>query len=436
MAPSSEDVSPASSTPSLPASSLNPPTICILPRNRSLDNRILSLPDPATGKQIRYFFDSKLGLHEFSSISNPISTPSSWLLSPELRTTTADNSEDDHALTKGYTIEQPNLLMATPIDILCMILPTLLVDAESSNRKLFLTIEDHVEKTAIQSKDLAEILRHPSMIALLENRMTVVCDKIEAGDESMFRLNTTKLTKYLLSKADKMVSSGLPPSMEQKFIQEPLQAPMSLAETTATSESTAAPPHADASSQEPTASFASVDSNDDLISTMSSQTNVQDSQSSLSSITTAATSISSVSVPAESTAPQGVQRLMRLRVSLNFILASYISPPHHASIKSMLNDPSVGTDFSQLDVYLTQIDELKKEAQALRSLSDNISRKRRNEDDDEAEELRAEKRRKKEEDDAKKKAQNRAIKQLSKADTSGMKKLSSFFTKAPVKKAA
>ncbi|KKY24503.1 putative ribonuclease h2 subunit b [Diplodia seriata] len=81
----------------------------------------------------------------------------------------------------------------------------------------------------------------------------------------------------------------------------------------------------------------------------------------------------------------------------------------------------------------TELAALRSEAQALRSLSDNITRKHGMEDD-EAAAMRAEKKRKKDEEETKKKNQSRGVKQLAKADTSGMKKLSSFFTKAPVKK--
>ncbi|KAH0391702.1 hypothetical protein KCU89_g14234, partial [Aureobasidium melanogenum] len=64
----------------------------------------------------------------------------------------------------------------------------------------------------------------------------------------------------------------------------------------------------------------------------------------------------------------------------------------------------------------------------------NISRKRSTMNDEEAEEREATKRRKKEEEEAKKKNMSRGVKQLGKVNTTGMMKLSSFFTKAPAKK--
>ena len=92
-------------------------------------------------------------------------------------------------------------------------------------------------------------------------------------------------------------------------------------------------------------------------------------------------------------------------------------------------------DFAPLDKHLEYVAGLKKQAQALRSLSDNISRKRSAEDDEDALDKAEAKRKKKEEDEIKKKNTSRGVQQLAKANTAGMKKLSSFFTKAPPKKA-
>ena len=87
-----------------------------------------------------------------------------------------------------------------------------------------------------------------------------------------------------------------------------------------------------------------------------------------------------------------------------------------------------------MDKHLAHLDQLRKEAQALRSLSDNISRKRSADEDEEALEKAEAKKRKKEEDELKKKNTSRGVKQLEKADRSGMKTLSSFFGKAAPKK--
>ncbi|KAI7357608.1 hypothetical protein KC336_g22122, partial [Hortaea werneckii] len=87
-------------------------------------------------------------------------------------------------------------------------------------------------------------------------------------------------------------------------------------------------------------------------------------------------------------------------------------------------------DFGPLDAHLQHINQVKADAQALRSISDNISRKRGTLDDDEAVEKAQAKKQKKEEEEAKKKSMSVGVKRLAKADTSGMKKMTSFFTKA------
>lgn len=92
-------------------------------------------------------------------------------------------------------------------------------------------------------------------------------------------------------------------------------------------------------------------------------------------------------------------------------------------------------DFTPLNQHLAKVREAESELQALRTLSDNISRKRVCLDDDDAAEARALKKRKKDEEDQRKKAESRGIKQLKKVDTSGMQKLSSFFTNGPKAKA-
>jgi hypothetical protein len=91
-------------------------------------------------------------------------------------------------------------------------------------------------------------------------------------------------------------------------------------------------------------------------------------------------------------------------------------------------------DFSPLDKHLALINQLKKEAQALRSMSDNISRKRSADEDEDVLEKAEAKKRKKEEEEIRKKNMSRGVQQLKKADTSGMKKLSAFFAAKPATK--
>jgi hypothetical protein len=114
------------------------------------------------------------------------------------------------------------------------------------------------------------------------------------------------------------------------------------------------------------------------------------------------------------------------------MMHSYIPGKLQSHLQKLITSNDI-LDFTQLDNHLKRVESARAEAMVLRSLSDNISRKRTAEDDDEAAEARAEKKRKKEEEERAKKNESHGIRQLKKVDTSGMKKLSSFFAKAPAK---
>jgi hypothetical protein len=133
-----------------------------------------------------------------------------------------------------------------------------------------------------------------------------------------------------------------------------------------------------------------------------------------------------------------VPGLLRLRTALTYIFNAYVPRTLHTPLQTLLSSAQSTLalpSFTTLDTHLTALAKLKAEAVALRSISDNISRKRGYEEDEEKAAEREEKKRKKEEEDRRKKSENRSIKQLKKVDTSGMKKLSSFFSKVPAKKA-
>lgn len=420
----------AKPTKSLAPSDSNPPKLFILPKNAHKDARIVSLPDPATGAANRYFNCPTNGLYEFTRIAAPKSTPRSTLIAPvraeqvgETQESEKSEQEDGESgnkdeesgsISKGYITRSSELFVATPMDPLFFLLPILAPATSKNQKRLFITFDDHIESLTGQLK---QILAQKETRILFENRLRAICDTVEAGDESMYRLSAEKLSKILIEKAQRMVKNGLPASMEEKFIRQALQAPIlsikrdpsTLTETT----------------EEAT----------------NSQTTTTDTQTSSISQVSATTSMTSIHVaedaceglppnPQLSATPE-IQHLLRLRTSLAYMLASYI-PPH---LRTELASPlSSLIDYTSLDTYLKHLDSLKEEARALRSLSDNISRKR-GLDDDEAVEARAEKKRKKEEEEKRKANASRAAKQLKKVDTSGMKKMSSFFTKMPAKKA-
>lgn len=225
----------------------------------------------------------------------------------------------------------------------------------------------------------------------------------------MFRLSNEKLLAELVTKAERMVANGFPASIESHFIQEALRVPFIAAQ------------HSEP--QDEATSGADIDS-----STQS--TAIEQSQPSQTSAVSEATSVASNT----GSAPDNITSLLRLRTALNLLLSTYIPAPLHIPLNTLLASPSSPTDFTPLETHLAFIADAKRRAAALRSLSDNISRKRSTMNDEEAEEREATKKRKRDEEEAKKKNMSRGVKQLGKVNTSGMMKLSSFFTKAPTKK--
>ncbi|KAL1311283.1 hypothetical protein AAFC00_001469 [Neodothiora populina] len=425
----------------LAPSTSNPPTLFILPDNTSPDARIITLPNSAARTPSRYFFCPEKGIYEFTKIATPKQSPSSWLLAPprtEEHSNGADNAIEDVAtthppantttgatesdLTRGYVIQDANLLVATPLDPLFVLLPALIPKA-GETRQLFLSIDDHLDALAENSKHLRHLIRSDLLRRTFKRRAQAVCDNVDAGDEKMYRLSHDKLLAELQKKANRMAANGLPASLEEHFVQEPLKLPM-MAILTEESMQTWQPENDDSSTPV-------LDSQSTAESTTTPPLKTQDSNV---SVLTEATSVEANPGAREASAPEEIIRLLRLRTALNFIFSSYLPAELRRTLNTTLSSPESPTNFQPLDAHLEKIASLKREQQALRSLSDNISRKRSGFDDEGAEEARQAKRLKKEEEEKAKKNVSRGVKALAKADTSGMKKLSSFFTKAPAKK--
>ncbi|KAF1348858.1 ribonuclease H2, subunit B [Delphinella strobiligena] len=416
----------------------NPPLLFILPDNPSPDARIVTLPSPATSSPARYYFCPEQGIYEFTKIAAPKKSPRSWLLAPPRTEKDVNRTEEnpEHGekddkdsavkpasdvtdVSTGYVIQDADLFLATSLDPLFVLLPALIPNPDET-KQLYLTIEDHLDTLAENSKHLKHLIRSDKLRRTFNQRANVVCDNVDMGDENMYRLSIDKLLAELLKKAEKMSASGLPASMEEHFVQDALKVPVMIVQREESfSESQ---PDAEESSE----SQASA-------TTITPSLHTQDSSV---SVLTEATSIF---VTAESPAPSvptEIVTLLRLRTALQFIMSSYIPPALRSTLLTALSSSTSPINFKPLDAHLDKIASLKKEQHALRSLSDNISRKRSGANDEEVDFAREEKKRKKDEEDAKKKNTSRGVKQLAKVDTSGMKKLSSFFTKAPAKKKA
>lgn len=404
---------------SLPAASINPPKILILPNNASSEARVVSLKNPRYSKPTRYLICPETGAYEFVKIAAPKSTPRSWLIEGTSKKT--DGPEDasfDIQVTKGA-----DLYLATPIDPLFLTLPALNAQFSSSNKRMFLSSDDHIETINEEVPHLRDtIVRWPAWRARLEARMGAICDTVEAGDqELMYRFSEDKLLAELLVKAKRMSEGGLPKSMEDKFVTKALEAPV-----------------LGVKRSNPIVAALKTDKSTLSESQNNSQTESQESQSSVattatsaSEASTAATSVADESevvntkdITSAITASAEVVNLQRLRIAFNFICSCYVPPAMAAVLKKMLSEEKSGVDFAPLEDYIAQLTKLRQEAMLARSASD-YSRKRNN---DEENEERMEKKRKKEEEEKRKKAgESRGVRDLKKVNTTGMKKLSAFF---------
>lgn len=425
--------------------------VLILPNDVSSNGRICTLAHPRTTNPSRYYFSPEKGVFEFTRIAAPKSICQSWLLGPRRKpipypeetnsngSSTRDSSHSQSLITEqteerngtcspifdGYIAKVPELLVATPIDPLFLMLPSFCTPSQStkptSQDKLFLSSEDLFEKLEIKSKHLDLLSQNDRMRRILEERMNAVCDIVKGGGEDMYRLNQNKLLNELISKAEKAAASGLPLSMEDKLVRDVLEEPMiGLKRNESSFSESANPSQAESVGPEP------------------SSLGGPESQPSMSFSNTLVSEISSENQPTTSTQPdpsQNIKALLRLRTVLSYMISTYLPPPLEAEIRLLLASSATPVDFKPLDEHLTHLRRLQAEDAASRSLS-NFSRKRsRNEEDDDAAESRAEKKKQKEEEEKRRKAgESRGVRDLKKVDTSGMKKMSDFFGKSAATK--
>lgn len=427
----------------------DPLHLMILPEGTSPEARICTLSHPRTSTPCRYYFCPEKGLYEFTRIAAPKSARNSWLLgqqsgkvdravselTPSEQTqdripqspTASSNSENgpSRPVSQGYVIKNPELLVATPFDPLFLIIPALYAKSAlkvPSQKGLFLSVDDILELPEESSKHFKAISSHKRFRELIESRIRSVCDTVEAGDESMFRLSSEKLMAGLVAKARRMVEMGLPASMEDKFVSRALERPVmalkreqsSLSETT------------NLLSECSTATD----------STASNRLDSQESSKTSLSMESEISSTTDVTIPCPDTTAKHSSEchgLLRLRVALSYMLSAYVSHDLATQLDAILASVDSPINFKPLDEELATIAMMRSEALASRSLSD-FSRKRST-DNDEAADLRAEKKAKKEEEEKKKKAgDTRGLRDLKKVDTSSMKKMSDFFGKKPAVK--
>ncbi|KAI9729441.1 MAG: hypothetical protein M1834_006822 [Cirrosporium novae-zelandiae] len=405
----------------------DPPKLTILPSGISSNARILTLKNPRTSKPNRYFFCPVKGIYEFTCISAPKTSPRSVLLSPIPQENESTNQQDDNS--RGFVTKDAEFLIATPIDPLFLMLPILFpftaASKNPSGPKLLRSLEDLLDDSAEFSANLKAPLSHTAFQQNVETRIEKVCDIVEAGDEKMYRLNTEKLAKLLLQKAEVMVARGLPESMDEKFVKRALDVPFMAVQREESSGAVIEEAMVTKTSEE--SSDEKVDSQSTIMSTTISvsTTNVMSK--------TSATTTSIVNDDTEPQAPPEIVHLLRLRIALSFMLESYVPKHITKMLEAHLSSPNNLTDFARLEKHLKRIVDLRAEAFAARSIAD-FGRKRGFEVDEEVED-RAEKKRRLQEEEKKKKAnESRGVRDLKKVNTKGMKKMSDFFTKAPATK--
>ncbi|KAL8971105.1 MAG: hypothetical protein Q9197_003448 [Variospora fuerteventurae] len=445
--------SSSSSFTANPIPAEDPVKLLLLPSTASpAAARICTLTHPATSKPCRYFWCPENGVYEFQRIAAPKRDCRSWLLGRRkvlvssgggaVRTggnaiggdreqqeaaadeitrrngvNGVDGKDSVRSISQGHTIKDPELFIATPIDPLFLILPTLHAQSQKSAKGLFLSFDDLLEDASERSRHLKHVVEPERMQRMIERRLTAVCDTVEAGDEKMYRLSVERLVAEMIAKARRMSATGLPASMETKFVTKALEKPVTSLRR-----------------EESSVSQGAIES----LATDDSQpnTSVESQPSTITDGTTTTISLAQTDVTVldpfvlAPSAPDNIYQLLRLRTALDFILTAYLPASLTTNIKDFISSASSPIDFSSLDVHLNRLATLRAEAQASRSLAD-FSRKRNMVDDDEAAEAKAEKRRKKEEDEKRQKVGlTKGIRDLKKVDVKGMKKMSDFFGKS------
>ena len=426
---------PSSSTVKL-EDDKNPPRLIVLPTTASKQAAIVTLAHPRTCALTKYYFCPETGLYEFTKSSAPKTSYKSWLLSPVEKALSESNegstelhnhdgsSETEHSnITEGYLFRSSELFVTTPIDPMFLLLPVLSSERTSpknnSSKPPFLSADDIFDNVAVLARHFTHVVGDAPIRGLLISRLSAICDSVDAGDEHMYRLSNTKLLHELIKKAKRMVSHGLPPSMEERFVRRALEVPILAVKR---QESTMSETANGSELQQSLAMTNTEESQSSAVSTVESQISLD------TTITTP-----DISSDHQSSTTEDLHQLLRLRTSLSYMLSAYI-PAHLASeLEPAVKSSASGVDFSILEEHLARIAKLRAEAQASQSML-NMSLKRAIDENDEEIAGRAEKKRKKEEEEKKKKSgESRALKNLKKADTTGMKKMSDFFGRAAAK---
>jgi len=358
------------------------------------------MPHPATSAPAAFLFSPDNGkMHELTKVSAPRKAARSWLIARDDEGSA--DTEGTSSLQQGYVIEDADMLVATPFDPLFFLL-SLVPACKSKDESSFRLADDYWEILSEQSPVLARLTRNVAFAKILLKRLEAMSDVQDIGDDKVYRPSQVGLARVLAKKACCMLGKDTwPISMDESLVKKELEIPM-------------------LQKQQQDVDEEMVDG--------------RDTENEVNSI--------NASKPKEPAQHQQLEPAvldrMRLRKALDYLLFAYVPQSLRSDIEAVLQQDELRSTTDLLDPtilndHLEKVKEAKSEAVALRALSDNISRKR-GMDDEETTDARAEKKRKKDEEELKKKNESRALKNLKKVDTSGMKKMSSFFTKLPAKK--
>ncbi|SMQ47661.1 unnamed protein product [Zymoseptoria tritici ST99CH_1A5] len=436
----SEAIKISTTLKTLPPSEDSPPLLCVLPKDASPEAKFVSLRNPASKEGTsRYFVCPKKGFFELVKVGGSKQEACrSWIVASrgveeeeeeatsqeqdtrvdsqqQSQVSQQDKEQDESTESDGYILSSPSLLLATPLDPLFLLLPQLTASSQSNpSAKEYLAPSDYISLLTTSSPHLTSLISaSPHLTRILEVRIEAVSDVMDMGDgDKMYAFSRDKLAGVLVEKARRMVGGegGLPRSLEARFVKGVLDVPVLGERREGQGVSIA-----DRSREEE-----------------DTQPECEGSEAADAEATAPPAASTSDSCP-----PAEILSLLRLRVALDFLQTSYLPPPLTTQLQPHFA-PHIS--FAPLESHLSHLATLKKEAAALRSLSDNISRKRPlGEDDEEAYGKSDAKRRKEEEERERKKKLEKeksvGMRRLGKADVSGMKKMSSFFTKAaPLKK--
>ena len=391
----------------------NPPKLFVLPKDASPEAKIVTLAHPRSGAQTRYFVCPTKGFWEFKKVAAPKSAPRSWLLTPPTSPQPAIESKqaeekDGYNSSKGYVKSDASLFVATPIDPLFLVLSALSAQC-NEEKQHFLEADEYFDTLIASSSHYRPLLQNAQIKETLEARMKAVCDTVDAGDETMYRLNLDKLLGVLVQKCRAVVDKGLPKSLEEVRIRKTLEKPLASKLRDIVEDEDLPTPKTDTESQPSLVTEESV----------------------LSTISEAATGVATPEKEEEKIdAPEEIVDALRMQTAYTFIIASYVPATLASLLDTKLSASSdlnpLSKHMSALTDHLKELKELREKAALSRSLGDFSHKREYNEEGDE----RAEKKRKLEEEEKlKKKNMSQGVKKLMKVDTKGMKKMSDFFKK-------